>query len=71
MQDQIKEFAEQMKKSAMEFYEKSGAKCVDINVRISPYEMTHKIGLEFYGCETPNSGSDRIPACGPGNNCGK
>ena len=65
MQEQIQKFAEQMKKSAMEVCEKSGAKCVDINVRISPYEMTHKIVLEFYGCETPNSGSEHIPGRGP------
>lgn len=64
MQDQIKEFAEQIKKSAMEFYEKSGAKCVDINVRISPYEMTHKIGFEFYECENREI-SRPVPGCGP------
>lgn len=51
MEKAIKEFESQLKDLATKFYEQTGAKCVDINIRISPFEESHKIGLEFYGGE--------------------
>lgn len=51
MEKTIKDFERQLKELATVFYEATGAKSVDINIRITPYEESHKIGLEFYGGE--------------------
>lgn len=51
MEKVIKEFETQLKDLATKIYESTGAKMVDINIRISPYEETHRIGLEFHGSE--------------------
>lgn len=64
MEEQIKEFTEQLKQAVTRFYEQTGAKAVDINVRISPYEISHKIGLEFYECENRDA-CRPVPGCGP------
>ena len=59
MENTIKEFETQLKGLVTKFYESTGAKCVDINIRISPYEESHKVLLEFNGyenrdcCKTP------------------
>lgn len=47
MKEKIKEFQSQLEKLAAELYEESGAKALNIEIRITPWETTHKIGLEF------------------------
>ena len=51
MEKAIKEFESQLKYLATKFYEQTGANCVDINIRVSPFEVSHKFGLEFFGDE--------------------
>ena len=59
MEKVIKEIQSRLEQTANELCEATGAKCVNIDLRISPYEITQKIGLEFY--ESKN----RDPGCGP------
>lgn len=47
MKEKIQELQRQLEALAAEFYEQSGAKMLNIEIRISPWETTHKIGLEF------------------------
>ena len=51
MEKAIEDLEKRLKELATEFYEATGAKSVDINIRITPFEESHKIGLEFYGGE--------------------
>ena len=48
MEKAIKEIQSRLEQAANELCEATGAKCVNIDLRISPYEITQKIGLEFY-----------------------
>lgn len=59
MEKKINEFAEQLKRAVTQFHAETGAKVVDIQIRISPYEENHKIGLEFYGSE--NRDACKVP----------
>ena len=63
MEKVIKDFECQLKELATKFYESTGAKMVDINIRISPYEETHKIGLEFYGGQSRDDCKKGPGAC--------
>lgn len=47
MKETVKELQSALEKMATEFYEESGAKALNIEIRITPWETTHKIGLEF------------------------
>ena len=47
MKEKVKEMQSQLEKLATEFYNESGAKMLNIEIRITPRETTHKIGLEF------------------------
>ena len=47
MKEKVKEMQSQLEKLATEFYNESGAKALDVNIRITPWETTHKIVLEF------------------------
>ena len=47
MKETVKELQSALEKMATEFYEQSGAKTLYIEIRITPWETTHKIGLEF------------------------
>lgn len=47
MKEKIKEMQSQLEKLAAEFYNESGAKALDITIRITPWETTHKIVLEY------------------------
>ena len=51
MEKAIKEFETKLKEVATRFFESTGVKCVDINIRISPYDESHKVVLEFSGYE--------------------
>ena len=47
MKETVKELQSALEKMATEFYEQSGAKTLYIEIRITPWETTNKIGLEF------------------------
>ena len=47
MKEKVKELQNALEKMATEFYEQSGAKMLNIEIRIAPWDTTHKIGLEF------------------------
>ena len=47
MKEKIQELQRQLEALAAEFYQESGAKALNIEIRITPWETTHKIGLEF------------------------
>lgn len=47
MKEKVKEMQSQLEKLATEFYNESGAKTLNIEIRITPWETTHKIWLEF------------------------
>ena len=64
MEKAIKEIQSRLEQTAIELCEATGAKCVNFDLRISPYEITQKIGLEFY--ESKNRDCCKVPGCGPG-----
>lgn len=47
MKEKVKEMQSQLEKLATEFYNESGAKELNIEIRISPWQTNHKISLEF------------------------
>ena len=47
MKEKIKELQRQLEALATEFYQESGANVLNIDIRITQWETTHKIGLEF------------------------
>ena len=47
MKETVKEMQRQLEKMATEFYEESGAKALNIEIRITPWGTTNNIGLEF------------------------
>jgi len=51
MKEVVKDFETQLKELVTRFYDAVGVKSVDINIRITPYEESHRINLEFFGCE--------------------
>lgn len=63
MKEKIKEMQSQLEKLATEFYNESGAKALDIQIRVTPWETTNKIVLEFA------DGHDNKTCGGPGGAC--
>ena len=51
MEKQIKAFTAELKRIVKEFYEATGATAIDVNVRISPYDLTHRVNVDFSGEE--------------------
>lgn len=51
----------QLEKLATEFYNESGAWALNIEIRITPWETTHKIGLEFSDCHDNNAVTAKAP----------
>lgn len=47
MKEKVKELQSQLEKLATEFYNESGAKALNIEIRITPWETTRKTELEF------------------------
>ena len=62
MEKAIKEIQNRLEQTANELCEATGAKSANIDLRISPYEITQKIGLEFY--ESKNRDCCKVPGCG-------
>ena len=54
MKEKIKELQSQLEKLATEFYNESGAKELNIVIRITQWETSRKIGLEFADCYDKN-----------------
>lgn len=57
MKETVKELQSALEKMATEFYNESGAKMLNIEIRITPWETTHKIGLEFAGGHDQKTGT--------------
>ena len=51
MEKEIKEFTAELKRMVKQFYEATGATAIDVNVRICPYDLTHRVALDFSGEE--------------------
>ena len=47
MKNKVKELECQLEMLATDFYEASGARGLNIEIRITPYEITHHIVLEY------------------------
>lgn len=62
MKEKVKELQRQLEKLATEFFEESGAKMLNVEIRITPWETTHKIGLEF--CDGHANDAQARPAPG-------
>ncbi len=64
MKEKIQELQLQLEAWATEFYKESGARMLNVEIRITPWETTHKIGLEFAGghdqktCNNPGACHD-------------
>ena len=65
MEKAIKEIKSRLEQAANELCEMTGAKCAHIDLHISPYEITQKIGLEFYESKDRDccKVSGGVPAC--------
>lgn len=61
MKEKVKEMQSQLEKLATEFYNESGAKTLNIEIKITPWETTHKIGLEFYDGHDNNAVTAKAP----------
>ena len=61
MKETVKELQSALEKMATEFYEQSGAKALNIEIRITPWETTHKIGLEFADGHANNAATAKAP----------
>lgn len=61
MKEKVKELQSALEKMATEFYEESGAKALNIEIRITPWETTHKIGLEFADGHDNNAVTAKAP----------
>lgn len=63
MKKEIEELQRALVALANQFYEESGAKMLTVEIRISPWDVTNKIGLEY------NDGYSKdaqrpVPGCG-------
>ena len=47
MKKEIEELQRALETLANQFYEESGAKMLTVEIRISPWDVTNKIGLEY------------------------
>lgn len=61
MKEKVKEMQSQLEKLATEFYNESGAKALNIEIRITPWETSHKIGLEFADGHDNNAATAKAP----------
>lgn len=61
MKEKVKEMQSQLEKYATEFYNESGARELNIEIRITPWETTHKIGLVFADGHDNNAGTAKAP----------
>ena len=65
MKEKIQELQRQLEALAAEFYQESGARMLNVEIRISPFETTHKIGLEFWDGHSNTAQEKPVPGCGP------
>ena len=61
MKEKVKELQSELEKLATDFYNESGARMLNVEIRISPWETTHKIGLEFADGHDNNAGTVKSP----------
>lgn len=65
MQEIIKELQRKLEALAAEFYQESGARMLNVEIRVTPFETTHKIGLEFLDGHSNTAQEKPVPGCGP------
>lgn len=61
MKEKVKELQSQLEKLATDFYNESGARMLNVEIRITPWETTHKIGLEFADGHDNNAATVKAP----------
>ena len=62
MKEKIQELQRKLEALATDFYQESGAKMLNVEIWISPWDTTHKIGLEFSDGHAHDA---LVPGCGP------
>ena len=65
MKENIQELQRQLETLANQFYQESGARTLRIEIQITPFETTHKIGLEFWDGHSNTAQEKPVPGCGP------
>lgn len=66
MKEKIQELQRKLEALATDFYQESGARMLNVEIRISPWETTHKIGLEFCDGHAHDAHEPKpVPGCGP------
>ena len=65
MKKEIEELQRALVALANQFYEESGAKMLTVEIRISPWDVTNKIGLEYGdGHSKDAERQNPVPGCG-------
>ena len=65
MKKEIEEMQRALVVLANQFYEESGAKMLTVEIRISPWDVTNKIGLEYNdGYSKDAERRSPVPGCG-------
>lgn len=65
MKKEIEELQRALEALANQFYEESGAKMLTVEIRISPWDVTNKIGLEYGDGHSKDAERQRpVPGCG-------
>lgn len=65
MKKEIEELQRALEALANQLYEESGAKMLTVEIRISPWDVTNKIWLDYGDCHSKDAERQRpVPGCG-------